>query len=287
METVPTSSPPRPFPGVLQAIWLVLLIWLGGLVPAAVVGIVTIALTGQVFDTSDPKLLILFNVCGFSVAILLGAKLTGAGARRVFPLSRFPAGILPPLALVCLCGMVVVSEIDTLFRMLPLPEWLRMFMELVDRTILDMMRKDFPMAVVATVVMAPLTEELFFRGLLLFGFLPRYGVPRGIFLSALIFAVAHFTPNQLTTALLAGILLGWLFARTGSLWPPILAHAFVNGLSVIATRISLSRGEEITDPPTLLPWWVTTAAVLVLVGSLRWLSGRLGPASALLQAHHT
>jgi hypothetical protein len=74
-----------------------------------------------------------------------------------------------------------------------------------------------------------LAEEAFFRGALQ----PRLG-----WLGAtLIFAAAHFVPTRRlwswsVFALLAGALFGGLFAATGDLLAPLLAHALVNGLNL-------------------------------------------------------
>jgi membrane protease YdiL (CAAX protease family) len=48
--------------------------------------------------------------------------------------------------------------------------------------------------------------------------------------SATAFALLHPSPLHFLTALLAGLLLGWLRLRTGRVWPCALAHALHNAL---------------------------------------------------------
>jgi membrane protease YdiL (CAAX protease family) len=82
------------------------------------------------------------------------------------------------------------------------------------------------------VVVAPLVEELCFRGLifdLLHG--ERAGVAAWVG-SSLLFAAYHFDPIQSTAITLTGLFLGWLRWRSGSVWPGIVAHAINNGLAM-------------------------------------------------------
>jgi membrane protease YdiL (CAAX protease family) len=91
-------------------------------------------------------------------------------------------------------------------------------------------------------VLAPVIEELLFRGLLLRALLRRMSPEASVFLSALAFALAHLAgdPNALLAlpALAAlGVVLGVVALRTGSLSRPILIHA---GFNLTATMVALS-----------------------------------------------
>ncbi|HEY7642851.1 MAG TPA: type II CAAX endopeptidase family protein [Steroidobacteraceae bacterium] len=82
-------------------------------------------------------------------------------------------------------------------------------------------------------VVAPVLEEMLFRGVILRGFLRRYSRTFAIVWSAALFGIAHLNLYQMMTALAIGIVAGWLYERCRSLWPCILLHAaynaFVNG----------------------------------------------------------
>lgn len=87
--------------------------------------------------------------------------------------------------------------------------------------------------VVGAVVMAPLVEELLYRGLLLRALARRFEPQQAVLGSAVIFAGMHaiFDPNSLplVPALAGlGIILGLRALRTGSLSQPILIHAGFN-----------------------------------------------------------
>ncbi|MDE1870965.1 MAG: CPBP family intramembrane metalloprotease [Candidatus Micrarchaeota archaeon] len=82
---------------------------------------------------------------------------------------------------------------------------------------------------VFTFLIAPINEEIFFRGFM---------VPRlGIIASAIIFALLHLSyisVSEFAAALFFGLLAGYVFRRTKSLYPSIVAHAIVNFVTVAA-----------------------------------------------------
>jgi membrane protease YdiL (CAAX protease family) len=73
------------------------------------------------------------------------------------------------------------------------------------------------------------TEELFFRGYIQRRLLARWRPSLAILLTSLLFAVMHIDPHHVALALILGVWLGVLAWRTGSVWPGMLCHAFVNG----------------------------------------------------------
>ena len=89
----------------------------------------------------------------------------------------------------------------------------------------------------ALAVWTPVTEEIFFRGFVFAGLAPRLGIPRAIVVSALVFSGFHLALGVLAPIFITGVLLAWLYHRTGSLWPGIAAHAGQNFLAVSAAII--------------------------------------------------
>lgn len=84
--------------------------------------------------------------------------------------------------------------------------------------------------------LAPLFEELMFRGFLL-PVLARGGrTALAVVLSALLFGAIHLQPAGLPTLAALGLVLGLTLRHTGSLWPPILVHACWNGTLFLLMR---------------------------------------------------
>lgn len=83
------------------------------------------------------------------------------------------------------------------------------------------------------VVLAPLSEELYFRGLLFPVLRKHIGLRGGILISGFIFGLMHFDPLRLLPLALGGMALAWLYQKTGSLYSAITAHGVWNGLMLL------------------------------------------------------
>lgn len=122
--------------------------------------------------------------------------------------------------------------------------------------------------VINVACVAPLLEELLFRGVILDGFLRRYSSFKAIFLSALFFAVLHYGP-QIATAMLLGLLAGYVYYYTGSIWACIILHG-VNNLC--ASLIIYCTGETsvlLQSAKGLIAigggWWILNLILLLLI----------------------
>jgi membrane protease YdiL (CAAX protease family) len=84
-------------------------------------------------------------------------------------------------------------------------------------------------------VIAPVAEELIFRGYI-FGLLCRYvGKWWALLISALFFAAIHAHIPSLAGLLALAITLSLVYEGTGSLWAPILMHSLFNAITVVFT----------------------------------------------------
>ncbi len=83
-------------------------------------------------------------------------------------------------------------------------------------------------------VLAPVVEELIFRGLLYGWIAGRWGTIPAWLVSSIAFAVAHYEPAHIILVLPLGLLFGYLRRRTDSLLPSIAAHIVNNGFAVLA-----------------------------------------------------
>lgn len=96
-----------------------------------------------------------------------------------------------------------------------------------------------PLGIISIVVMAPLVEELLFRGAIQGYLMRKWNMPYlGIVISSLIFGVVHGNPAQIPFAFVVGMALGWMYYLTGSLIPGILMHFINNGSSVLLYALS-------------------------------------------------
>ncbi len=90
-----------------------------------------------------------------------------------------------------------------------------------------------PVLFVFAGIIAPVLEELIFRGFLLSGFLKKMSAFHAIALSSLFFAAAHLHLGLFPVYFILGVLLGISFVRTKSLYPGIAFHAINNTLAFL------------------------------------------------------
>jgi len=95
--------------------------------------------------------------------------------------------------------------------------------------------------VLLSLVVAPISEEFFFRGILFRSLRDRYGFWVGAFGSALAFGLVHYVPNVplrdalllQTTMVFTGIGLAWIYERRGTLIADIGAHMAFNTIGIV------------------------------------------------------
>jgi len=104
-------------------------------------------------------------------------------------------------------------------------DMVEMFQKTEDQNVLVLM-------VVMAVIVAPVCEEVVFRGYL-YPVLKKFsGMWIGLLVSALIFSAAHGSFVALLPLFIFGVVLAFLYEWTGSIWAPIAAHLLFNGATV-------------------------------------------------------
>lgn len=97
-----------------------------------------------------------------------------------------------------------------------------------------------PWGYIAIGILAPLTEEAVFRGAILRTLLRLFSRRwhwMAIAISALAFAVCHGNAAQGIHALLIGLLLGWMYYRTGSIIPGVVFHWVNNTIAYVVCNL--------------------------------------------------
>ncbi|MGJ7503970.1 CPBP family intramembrane glutamic endopeptidase [Variovorax sp. ZT5P49] len=199
---------------------------------------------------------VLGNGCVFAVVMHFQKLMY----RELFHQSPASAGavlmlVVPPvLLLVPALLLTITSALNLLMRVVPLSAWEEsMFSRMADGSIA---------AVLAVCVLAPLLEEMLFRGIVLRGFLQRYPRWQAIFMSALFFGAAHMNIYQFVVGFVMGTVLAWLYERTRSLIPCIALHAAYN-----ITTLLLAEWLDAASPSRLM-WAVLLALAAAVCGTL-------------------
>ncbi len=118
-----------------------------------------------------------------------------------------------------------------------LMEWLMGFMDFLPDWQEDVFGQmmDSWAGVLTICLLAPVVEELMFRGAITRELLRRYSPGVAIVVSGFFFGLIHFNPVQSVYAFMLGLLLAWLYWRTRSLVPGIVFHVLNNSIATWMT----------------------------------------------------
>ena len=149
--------------------------------------------------------------------------------------------------------------------------------DLMQDTFLGMSRNVF--GIISITIMAPLVEELLFRGAIQ-GYMLRKGMKplNAILIASAIFGIVHMNPIQIPFAFAIGLIFGWLYYRTGSVVPGIIGH-FINN-SIACLQMAVSTKEELNT--TTIEWLgegptytLFALSLAVMIGMFLYLKKRL------------
>jgi uncharacterized protein len=214
------------YPTILQAIHLLILyIFIQTIIDFP------LALIDYYKDTDylyNPIKKILLGVGSTLFILIYGFKKSKAPLFQVFPVKLFNPLILIPIATFFWGVQNLLQDVSIwMEKIIPAPDWFwEMFNKIFD--------SDFGWwgAFMKVAVIAPVVEELIFRGLILQGLRRNYNAFISVFMSALLFALFHLNPWQFPATFILGLLLGWIVLRTHSIILSILGHS-INNLLVL------------------------------------------------------
>lgn len=194
------------------------------------------------------------------------------GARRAPDAATL--GLAVALMLVALPLVLFLYNVN---QMIPLPESLRLMEADTEEALKALLRMDSVGVLLANLVLLALLpavgEELVFRGVLQRQLMRRIARPWvAILLSAAIFSFIHFQFEGFLPRWLLGILLGWLYWRTGNFWAPVAAHFANNALQVVAQYLYGKKLSTVDlEQDVHVPWFAAAFSALLVFAVMRQL----------------
>lgn len=166
-------------------------------------------------------------------------------------------------SIVMYIGIAVVLWCACLVLNAYVNDWLGKFgfekVEQLERT------KEMPALIagfISTCVVAPVTEEFFYRGVLISG-ISHKGKAVAVILSSLLFALAHGSVTLFVMPMIYGIVFAFVAIKTKSIIPSIVMHATCNILSWITLNAELFALEVYSTAYAIL--WIGFAGILALL----------------------
>lgn len=259
------------YPSIRQAILLLVLVFF-----LMIMLSIFVMILEEIVDfpfTKHPITLAFINLIAVGLILMWGLKKAKASFKEVFSFKPVRMLLFLPIALTIIGVGILLSELDNLLRtVLPIPSGIADFI-----TDLLLGQTSLWGSFVVLVVVAPLIEELLFRGFILRGFLSHYSKRKAVLASAILFGAFHLNPWQFLGATIGGVLLAWLFVRTRSLLPCIFGHALINAVPIILLGIFNLEIPGFTGELTKVefqPLWLDLFG-LFLAGLGLWLLKRM------------
>jgi membrane protease YdiL (CAAX protease family) len=201
-----------------------------------------------------------------------------------FPYKKREDGLLESVNVLPLAGSVVsLSFLAGALMQLPLAELGNLVQEVWPVSFEELQRRHRLVnpttwwggwsALFALVLVAPLTEELLFRGWLLQDLKDQYGQRKALLWSSLLFGLVHLELSAILYATLGGLVLGALALRTKSTLASIAMHAGVNALPLLlpASLLRIEGFNTLSQRVEHVSAWlllVSTGALVALLAIL-------------------
>jgi membrane protease YdiL (CAAX protease family) len=152
-------------------------------------------------------------------------------------------------------GFALIIPLSQISDLVPMPGSVRKFFE-------QAFKKD-AFSIATLIIAAPILEEILCRGIVLKGLLLNYSARKAIIISAIFFAAIHLNPWQALPAFFGGLFMGWLYYKTQSVIPGIIAHATIN---TTATLFMFAPAKQ-QDLLVLLgePYYILAVIVSVMI----------------------
>jgi len=189
----------------------------------------------------------------------------GVPLKELFPAKIFNFLIVVPIILFLWAEQNLIDQVNMVVNnFIPAPAW---FFELFNK----IFESDYGIygAFLKLVIIAPIIEEMIFRGVIMHGLMRNYSKFTAVFVSALLFALFHLNPWQFPATFVLGLLLGLLMLRTRNIYLCIIGHATNNGLVFISMlyydKIQKTSFFQIDKPSQLIISGILASVSLALI----------------------
>ena len=259
----------KKYPRVGQAILLTLLLLIATVLVSFLFVLIVKLFGVQHIRVNNPVVKISGYTVPFVLVILYGwlRKTGGEAEAPVFQI-RAEKPVVYPALFVLAFSLTILTE--PLTNLIPMPEF---FVKIFEQAL----SRDFP-TLILIVIIAPVMEELFFRGIILDGLLQNYKPRKSILWSSFLFGLAHLNPWQFIPAMILGLLIGWVYWKTGSLVNCMFLHFSVNlgGTILFLTMNDATATMQQVVNNTSLYLLLLVFSLIIFIFLFRWLDKYLG-----------
>jgi membrane protease YdiL (CAAX protease family) len=165
-------------------------------------------------------------------------------------------------------GLLILSSELNNILLKYLPSTMNNQADLIQR----LLKEDLIGVLITTAVVAPIVEELLFRGVILDGLRIHYRLSTAVVASSILFGLVHLSPIVSIQTFLLALFFAWLRVNTGSLMLCVISHSVFNGTQFILMRISKVEIQGFTTMPSagvqFQPLWLDVLGLFLLLAGI-------------------
>ncbi|MFC1536039.1 lysostaphin resistance A-like protein [Candidatus Neomarinimicrobiota bacterium] len=199
-----------------------------------------------------------------ALPVIVYLRINGLSIRRRLRINRISKNTLFSIIIISGGFIIIIDELDRIvYALFGSPDFLS---ELVEQLKITSVLNGV-LFILTTIIVAPLVEEMLFRGFLQKVLEESWeDITKAILVTSLFFALVHLSPYWIVQIYLLGMLLGYLSWRTNSIIPGIILHGLNNGFAV-----ALNNAEDVFNRyynwhNHVNPIWVIFAIIIIFLG---------------------
>lgn len=207
------------------------------------VGVILFMVFNDLFpDGMKENNIIVLSFLSIAIVTVFMYRIKKIPVRRLFPIHYGVIDFLP--------GVIFSTFGIYVFNIFLVSHLIYLFPEMgeINEAFVKALPDNILFFVLFAVILAPLSEEFFFRGLIFNGMRIRFSFMKSLIISTILFSGIHVNPSQVISTLTIGLFFGYLMDRAGSILVPILAHSLYNSYGILFSFL-FENVELIRDLP--------------------------------------
>ena len=199
-----------------------------------------------------------------ALPVIVYLRINSLSVRRRLRINRISKNTLFSIIIISVGFIIIIDALDRIvYALFGSPDFLS---ELVEQLKITSVLNGI-LIILTTIIVAPLVEEILFRGFLQKVLEESWeDITKAILVTSLFFALVHLNPHWIVQIYLLGMLLGYLSWRTNSIIPGIILHGLNNGFAV-----ALNNAEDVFNRyynwhNHVNPAWIVFAIIIIFLG---------------------
>ncbi len=217
------------------------------------------------FDSTNISLLsMLVSTLMIGLPVIIYLRINGLSFCKRLRINKISQNSLFSIIFISIGFIVIIDELDRIvYTIFGSPDFLG---ELVEQLKITSLFTGL-LIILTTIIVAPIVEELLFRGFLQKVLEESWeDITKAILVTSLFFALVHLNPYWIVQIYLLGMLLGYLSWRTNSIIPGIILHGLNNGFAVALNNAENVFNRYYNWHEHVNPLWIFIAIILIIFG---------------------